>query len=107
MPSRFLFDAVAICHSGRRRWEVVVDTMERRSFLKFTLGLAVITAAGAATAPAEAIPVAPIDPPRSDPEVTTEPRASDQEDLDTLKAEPVRWRWRRRRRRRWWYWRRR
>lgn len=84
-----------------------MDTMQRRNFLKFTLGLAVITAAGAATAPAEAIPVAPIDPPRSAPEVTPEPEISNRDDGDAAKAEPVRWYWRRRRRRRWWYWRRR
>jgi len=84
-----------------------VDTMERRNFLKFTLGLVVVAAAGAAAAPTKAIPVAPIDPPRSDSAATPEPRTSDHEDIDTLKAEPVRWHWRRRRRRRWWYWRRR
>jgi len=84
-----------------------VDTMERRSFLKFALGLAAVTAASAGTVPAEAIPVAPIDPPRSDPEAAPEPETSSQDDIDTVKAEPVGWRRRRRRRRRWWYWHRR
>jgi len=83
--------------------------MERRNFLKLTLGLAVATAAGAATVPSQAIPVAPIDPPQPDPEVTLEPGVANQDDIDIAKVEPVRWRWRRHRRRhhRWWYWRRR
>ena|SRR5262245_1163185 len=89
-----------------------MDTMERRSFLKLTLGLAVITAVGAATARSEAMPVAPIDPPRSDPEAKPEPAIAEQDDTDVTKAEPVQWYWRRRRRRWWrrrryWYWRRR
>ena len=76
-----------------------MDTMERRCFLKLTLGLAVVTAVGGITAPAVAMPVAPIDPPRLDPEVTPEPAIASQDDIDVTKAEPVQW-WRRRRRRR-------
>jgi len=89
-----------------------MDTMERRSFLKLSLGLAVVAAVGAVAAPSEAMPVAPIDPPRSDPEAKPEPAIAEQDDTDVTKAEPVQWYWRRRRRRRWWwrrrrYWRRR
>src|SRR5439155_23409607 len=86
--------------AGWRPWrEAVMDTMERRCFLKLTLGLAVVTAVGGITAPAVAMPVAPIDPPRLDPEVTPEPAIASQDDIDVTKAEPVQW-WRRRRRRR-------
>ena len=89
-----------------------MDTIERRSFLKLALGLAVVTAVGAATAPSEAMPVAAVDPPRPDPELKPEPAIAEQDDTDVTKAEPVQWYWRRRRRRRWWwrrrrYWRRR
>src|SRR5215813_2404229 len=73
--ARDLLDAVATCHSSRQvLWlEDVMDTIERRGFLKLTLGLVVATAVGAATAPSEAMPVAPVSPPRSDPEVKAEP----------------------------------
>jgi hypothetical protein len=82
--------------------------MERRNFLKLTLGLAAATAAGTAIRPSEAMPVAPVDPPRSDPELTPELGVANQDDIDVAKAEPTGWRWRRRRRHhRWWYWRRR
>jgi hypothetical protein len=95
-----------------------METMERRSFIKLTLGLAAITAGTAAVMkPSQAMPVmAPVEPPRQDteakPEVNSEarpePAVATQNDIDTVKPENVqywrrRWRWRRWRwRRRWW-----
>jgi hypothetical protein len=84
-----------------------METMERRSFLKLTLGLAAVAAGTVAVVkPSQAMPVmAPVEPPRQDteakPEAKPEPAVATQNDIDTVKPENVQYYWRRR------YWRRR
>jgi hypothetical protein len=91
--------------------------MERRHFLKLSLGF--IAGASVLAAGAEAAPLPPV-PPEGEghapkPGERAEPAVTTQEDVDRLAPEEVRWRrhwgWRRRhwgwRRRRFWGWRRR
>ena len=93
-----------------------METMERRSFIKLTLGLAAVAAGTAAVTPSRAMPVmAPVEPARQDteakpevnPDAKPEPAVATQNDIDAVKPENVQyWRWRRRRRWRWRRWRR-
>jgi len=91
-----------------------METMERRGFLKLTLGIAAAAAVFGATIPSEAMPVtAPVEPERL-PTKAPDPAVATPEDIEDAKPEQVqyrrgywrrRWRWRRRywRRRRWRY----
>jgi hypothetical protein len=87
--------------------EVIMEMMERRSFLKFTLGVAAVAAGTAAVTRAEAMPVmAPVEPPRTGAEEKPTPAVATADDVNSAKPETVQWRWRRRwywRRRRWWW----
>jgi hypothetical protein len=65
--------------------------MERRHFLKLTLGF--VAGAGALAASAKAAPLPPVSaerlvPPRGE---TAEPAVISQDDVDSLKPEEVRW----------------
>jgi hypothetical protein len=98
-----------------------METMERRSFIKLTLGLAAVAAGTAAVTPSRAMPVmAPVEPPQPKAEAKPEPAVgtkpdteakpesavATQSDIDTVKPENVQY-WRRRWRYRRWRWRRR
>jgi hypothetical protein len=79
-----------------------MEIMERRSFLKLTLGFAAVTAGTAAVTPSKALPVmAPIDPQQLTAETKPEPAVASQHDIDTMKPENVQWRWHGWRWRRW------
>lgn len=86
--------------------------MERREFLKLTLGVAGVVAVGAAVTRAQA---APMVPPLGAPDLgaanTPQSAIATDRDIDGAAVEPVRWGWRRRgwrgrgwRRRRWRRW---
>jgi hypothetical protein len=97
-------------HQMRRDKEVRMQTMERRGFLKLTLGIAAAAAVAGATTPSQAMPVlAPADPQSPKTEATPEPAVATPKDVEDATVENVQWwRWRRRRYfvRRPWRWRR-
>jgi hypothetical protein len=78
-----------------------MEIMERRNFLKLTLGLAAVAAGTAAVTPSKALPVmAPVEPQQPKTEAKPEPAVAAPNDIDAAKPENVRWYWRR------WHWRR-
>jgi hypothetical protein len=84
-----------------------MQTMERREFLRLTLGIAAATAVVGATTQSQAMPVMPPAEPKA--EATPEPAVATPRDVEDAQVEKVQWwRWRRRRYyyRRPWRWRR-
>jgi hypothetical protein len=86
-----------------------METMERRDFLKLTLGIAAAAAVVGATTQSQAMPVlAPAEPQNPKTEATPEPAVATPKDVEDAQVENVQW-WRRRRRYYWrrpWRWRR-
>ena len=81
----------------------MVETMERRGFLKLTLGIAAAAAVVGATTQSQAMPVlVPADPQSPKTEASPEPAVATPKDVEDATVENVQWwRWRRRR----YYWR--
>jgi hypothetical protein len=96
--------------------EIIMQTLERRSFLKLALGLAAVGVAAVSATQSQAMPTLamPAQPP-IDKEPQPEPAIANQDDVADAAPEKVqwhyrrysRWHWRRRWHYRRWYWRRR
>jgi hypothetical protein len=88
-----------------------MELMERRSFLKFTLGVAAAATSTAAATRTQAMPVIPpVEPPRTDAVEEPEPAVATPADVNAAQPETVQywryrhWRYRRWRWRRWRRW---